>query len=174
MSCWARRSRCAGDSSATVTADAAWAARSTMQMIAEVFFIRKQRPQSHTDRARLVVKDVVGLVALGLVAVSAVAADWPEFLPPPDTLAPDEVSAVRRAWTEPTLHRRVSGPPAPMPLRSYLALVDSPELVIATNRKSAGVSCSTSLRAAARATCVRRASTCKSSRMSANTRDADA
>ena len=77
---------------------------------------------------------MVGLVALGLLAVSATAADWPEFLPPPETLAPDEVSAIRKVWTAPTLHRRVSGPPAPMPLPSYLALIDSPELTAAAVR----------------------------------------
>lgn len=73
----------------------------------------------------------MGLTAL---VASAPAADWPGFLPPPEAYAPAEVFAIRRAWTDPTLHRVVEGPPASMPLASYLVLVDAPELTAAAAR----------------------------------------
>ena len=69
------------------------------------------------------------------VAASASAGDsWPTFLPPPSRYSPDEVAAVEKAWKAPTLHRSITGPPAPMPFEAYLALVDAPELTAAAAR----------------------------------------
>ena len=76
---------------------------------------------------------VVALIVLG-ASTAASAAAWPAFLAPPAAYSPGEVAAIRRAWTAPTLHRTVEGPAAPMPLASYLALVDGPDVIAAAAR----------------------------------------
>jgi hypothetical protein len=69
------------------------------------------------------------------VAVSAAASTWPGFLPSRATYTPKEVSTIERAWTAPTVHRTVEGPPAPLPLASYLLLIDAPEFTAAAARQ---------------------------------------
>ncbi|HZP39093.1 MAG TPA: hypothetical protein VFE48_21610 [Methylomirabilota bacterium] len=72
------------------------------------------------------------LVACG--ATAAAEPGWPEFLAGPAAWDPGIVYAVRRVWGEPTLHRRVVGPPAPMPVERYLTLVDLPDVTAAAAR----------------------------------------
>ena len=98
-------------------------------------FMSKRPVQCRTDSSWRVGRHVVPVVAPILLAASGVGhVTWPVFLPPPATYSPAEVSAVQRAWEAPTLHRAVEGPPAPMPLASYLALVDAPDLTAAAAR----------------------------------------
>lgn len=86
------------------------------------------------DRWRRVRHHVVPTLAPLVLAASVTGAAWPDFLAPPAAYSTTEVATVRRAWLSPTLHRGVEGPPAPMPLASYLALVDAPDVTAAAAR----------------------------------------
>ena len=71
---------------------------------------------------------------LGVTVAGADPSPWPGFLPRPASYAPAVAATIQRAWANPTLHRTVEGPPAPMPLSSYLALIDEPEVIAAAAR----------------------------------------
>jgi hypothetical protein len=96
----------------------------------------REPSQCRTDRWRRLRRRLVPALATVALAAStaAGAAAWPAFLAPPDAYSPGEVATIRRAWTTPTLHRTVEGPAAPMPLASYQALVDAPDLTAAAAR----------------------------------------
>lgn len=85
-----------------------------------------------TREARTVLAFAIVPLVLG-VAASADPA-WPDFLAAPASWPPDIVAAVQRIWNAPTLHRRVAGRPAPMPMEKYLTLVDLPDVTAAAAR----------------------------------------
>lgn len=60
---------------------------------------------------------------------------WPPFLPPPETFSPGVIATVERVWADPTIHRRVEGAPAAVPLGVYVAFVDAPEVTAAAARR---------------------------------------
>jgi len=71
---------------------------------------------------------------LTLPATGLAARHWPSFLAPADTFSPSEAWTIEHTWSDPTLHRSVEGPRAPMPLAAYLALVDTPDLTASAAR----------------------------------------
>jgi hypothetical protein len=74
------------------------------------------------------------MVPLAFGVAATADSGWPDFLAPPASWSPDIATAVDRIWNDPTLHRSVAGPSAPMPMNRYLTLVDLPDVTAAAAR----------------------------------------
>jgi len=74
------------------------------------------------------------MVPLALGVAATAHPDWPDFLAAPASWGPDIVASVQRIWKDPTLHRRVAGPAAPMPMDRYLILIDLPDVTAVAAR----------------------------------------
>lgn len=76
------------------------------------------------------------MLALAVAPAVAGSADgrWPPFLPPPEAFSTAVEVTVRSVWTDPTLHRRVAGPPARVSFERYTVFLDTPDLTAAAAR----------------------------------------
>ena len=95
-----------------------------------LMFISKGQCLTRRKGRALKIAAVVG----ALSAAATPASDWPDFAPPRDALAPGIVSSIERVWSAPTLSRTVQGGSAPVPLATYDAFVDAPDVTAAAAR----------------------------------------